>query len=205
MFSGIVEEKGTVKKVLRKQNLSVITVRANKTAKDTKKGGSICVDGVCLTVTKKEKNEFTFDVMLETLKKTTLGMACVGGKLNLERSLKVDDRICGHFVSGHVDSMAEVKDIVLMENYVEIVVAIPEGQGIYIVPKGSVCINGVSLTVGDVRKDSFSVYLIPFTLDVTNLGLVKKGDKVNIETDILAKYLYKQTQEAKSPYSYSKK
>ncbi len=204
MFSGIVEEKGVVKNIVHNKNLAVVTIKAKAVTKDTKAGDSIAVDGVCLTVTKKVKDELSFDVMLETLRCTTLGLVKKGSRVNLERALKVNDRISGHFVSGHVDCMANLNKIVLMKNYVELQISIPQGQGIYIVPKGSICVNGVSLTVGEVKKEQFSVYLIPFTLDVTNLGLVKENDKINLETDILAKYLFKQTQEAKSPYSFSK-
>jgi len=205
MFSGIVEETGTISKVIKKKNLSVISVKAKKVLGQTKEGTSICVNGVCLTVTKRKKDIITFDIMKETLTKTNLGQAFVGYKVNLERSLKVSDRICGHFVSGHVDNMMIIKDVITDKNYIEIRVGISKELKKYVVPKGSVCLDGVSLTVGEVRKSNFSVYLIPFTLEVTNLGLYKKGDKINVETDIIAKYIFAQRDSSNSPYSYHKK
>ena len=109
--------------------------------------------------------------------------------MNLERALKVSDRLSGHFVTGHVDGMGQIESLIKTTNYLELKIALSKNLVKYIVPKGSVCVDGVSLTVGQVKSDSFSVYLIPFTKEVTTLGLKKKGDKVNIETDILAKYI----------------
>ncbi|MBF0483246.1 MAG: riboflavin synthase [Candidatus Omnitrophica bacterium] len=189
MFSGIVEETGIVQKIDQKPNLHTLFIKAKKVLKDTAAGDSICVSGVCLTVTKRIKDVLVFDIMLETIRKTTLGVLKVGGKVNLERALKMESRISGHFVSGHVDNMETVKNIITGENYTELQITISKELKKFVVQKGSVCLDGVSLTVGDVRKNDFSVYLIPFTLDVTTLGINKKGDKINIETDILAKYV----------------
>ena len=205
MFSGIVEETGVVKALQRKTNLSVLKIHAKKVLPGTGEGDSISVNGVCLTVTKREKNVLTFDIMLETLKKTSLGALKSGMKVNLERALKMSSRISGHFVSGHVDDMGSIKKIVKSENYVELQISFAREHGKYIVPKGSIAVDGVSLTVGDVRKTYFSVYLIPYTLEVTNLGVKRKGSKINLETDILAKYIYKQQNEGYvSPYSMKK-
>jgi len=202
MFSGIVEETGVVKEIVKKPNLCVLRLRAKKVLRDVKLGSSIAVDGVCLTVTGIKKDVLSFDIMLETMKKTTLGTVKPQTHVNLERSLKVNDRICGHFVSGHVDTVQTITKIITGENYTELQISLNKELLKYIVSKGSVALDGISLTVGDVRKKDFSVYLIPFTLEVTNLGYKKQGDPINIETDILAKYLFAQSRDQQSnPYS----
>lgn len=189
MFSGIIEETGIITKVTRKKNLSTISVRVKKIRKGIKKGDSVAVNGVCLTVTSVKKDTLDFDVMRETLIKTTLGVAKIKTKVNLERSLKLSDRLHGHFVSGHVDTMCKITKRVAQPNYLELQMNLPRGIKKYIVEKGSVSLDGVSLTVGKVTKETFSIYLIPFTAKVTNLGTKKRGDLVNVETDILAKYV----------------
>jgi riboflavin synthase len=189
MFTGIVEETGTVEKIVSRKNLSVLRVRADKVLKGTKPGASIAVDGVCLTVTGVRGRCLTFDIMRETLRATTLGNLKARRRVNLERALKSSGRISGHFVTGHVDAVGTVRRRTEGENHTELHVGIPRGLSRYIVPKGSVCLDGISLTAGTVSKTSFCVYLIPFTQDVTTLGDKAKGDKVNIETDILAKYV----------------
>ncbi|MBI5024320.1 MAG: riboflavin synthase [Candidatus Omnitrophica bacterium] len=189
MFNGIVEEIGIVDALERRKNLSVLKVRACKVLQGTKPGDSIAVEGVCLTVTKKKKNILAFDMMRETVNKTLLGQLRRGDKVNLERALKAGSRVSGHFVTGHIDRVGRVEQRIVEANYEELSIRLPKGLGKYIVPKGSVALDGVSLTVGKVSKDRFSVYLIPFTRQVTTLGVKKKGDPVNIETDILAKYI----------------
>ena len=191
MFTGIVEEIGIVDQIKQKENLSILKVCAKKVAKGIKVGDSVAINGVCLTVTRIDKDFLSFDVMQETLLKTTLGEFQADHRVNLERALKVGDRLSGHFVTGHVDVLGQIQALVKTTNYLELKIAIAKNLVKYLVPKGSVCVDGVSLTVGEVKKDSFSVYLIPFTKDVTTLGLKKKGDQVNIETDILAKYILK--------------
>jgi len=190
MFNGIVEEIGIVDALERRKNLSVLKVRARKVVSGTKLGDSIAVEGVCLTVTDKKKNVLGFDMMRETVNKTSLGRLRRGDKVNLERALKVGGRVSGHFVTGHIDDVGRIEQKVSEANYEELAIRLPKGLGKYIVPKGSVALDGVSLTVGKVGKGRFSVYLIPFTKQVTTLGMKKKGDPVNIETDILAKYLF---------------
>ena len=189
MFNGIVEEIGIVEKVNSKKNLSTFKVRVKKILKGVKPGASIAVDGTCLTVTGIKSNVLTFDVMRESLLKTTLGSLKIKDKVNLERALKANGRIDGHFVTGHVDTVGVIKNKVTKANYTEITISMTKDLAHYIVPKGSICLDGVSLTVGEVKKSTFSTYLIPFTKQVTTLGFKKKGDKVNIETDILAKYI----------------
>jgi len=204
MFSGIIEEAGEVVSVEKKENLSVIKIKVKKVLSGTKAGSSISVAGVCLTVTDIKGKIFSFDIMKETILKTTLGGLKPTMKVNLERALKMNDRISGHFVTGHVDNMEKIRNIITGPNYTELQITICKDLAKYVVAKGSICIDGVSLTVGEVRKTFFSVYLIPFTLDVTTLGQNKKGDRVNIETDILAKYIVAQQGNANSPYVYSK-
>ncbi len=204
MFSGIVEEYGEVVSIIEKKNLSTIKIKAQKVSRGTKPGDSIAVAGVCLTVVEIKGGVLKFDIMKETIERTTLGKLRSKKKVNLERALKMSDRISGHFVSGHVDNMETVKDIVTGPNYTELQITIRKDLAKYIVPKGSVCLDGVSLTVGEVRKTFFSVYLIPFTLEVTTLGQNRKGDRINIETDILAKYILAGYKESKSPYVYTK-
>ncbi|MCK5082222.1 MAG: riboflavin synthase [Candidatus Omnitrophica bacterium] len=189
MFTGIVEEMGTVEAISSKKNLSVLKVRAKKVLGGTAQGTSISVNGVCLTVTKRKKDILEFDIMLETLLKTNLGTLKPKGRVNLERAMKANGRIDGHFVSGHVDDMGRIKAKITGENYTELQISTKRSLMKYIAPKGSVCVDGVSMTIGEVRKNTFSIYLIPFTLEVTTLGRVNKGDKINIETDILAKYI----------------
>ena len=191
MFSGIVEEYGVVEAVTKKENLYVLSVRARKVLGGTKIGDSICVDGVCLTVTAKSAAQVSFDVMKETIQATTLKHARPGKRVNLERSLRMNGRIGGHFVSGHVDGVGRIHRIVTLPNYVEFQITLAQPLMRYIAPKGSVTIDGVSLTIGEVGKDRFSIYLIPHTLTVTTFGQCRPGDEVNVETDILAKYVLK--------------
>jgi len=189
MFSGIVEETGEIRQVRKQKNLYTITIRGSKTARGTKVGDSIACDGICLTVTQKRGRDMEFDLMKETLDRTTFRYAKPGRAINLERSLKVNDRISGHFVTGHIDGTGIFKQRLTIPNYVEWRIAVAPGLARYIIPKGSVSIDGVSLTVGVVRQKYFSVYLIPHTLQVTTFGKKRVGEIVNIETDILAKYI----------------
>ena len=189
MFTGIIEETGIVEGIRSKKNLSVLKVRARKVLKGTKQGTSIAVNGVCLTVTDIKRDVLEFDIMRETLLKTNLGVLKPKARVNLERALKANGRIDGHFVSGHVDDMGLIKSKITGENYTELQISAKRDLMKYIAPKGSVCVDGVSMTIGRVRKTYFTIYLIPFTLEVTTLGDRKKGDKINIETDILAKYI----------------
>lgn len=189
MFNGIVEEMGVVERIDHRKNLSVLKVRARKVFKGARKGDSIAVDGVCLTVTDAAPRILTFDLMRETLVKTSLGTLKPAARVNLERALKAGGRISGHFVTGHIDEIGVIQEKITQTNYTELRVSLPYTLKRYVVPKGSISLDGVSLTVGEVKRGYFSVYLIPFTKEVTTLGGKRKGDKVNIETDILAKYI----------------
>ncbi len=189
MFTGIVEEKGTVSALVRRENLFVLHVKAQKVPLGIKNGDSVSVNGVCLTVTGHKGKVLSFDMMKETLLATTLKDAKPGDSVNLERAMKADSRFGGHFVTGHVDGVGIINRIVKLPNYVEFEIAPPKKFMRYLVSKGSVTLDGISLTVGKVSKNSLSVYLIPATLRITTFGQKKQGDRVNVETDILARYI----------------
>ncbi len=191
MFTGIVEAVATVTSLIRKKNLYVLTVAKPALFDDVKVGDSIANDGVCLTVTSLRAGALQFDLMKETLEATTLKHAATGGKLNLERAMKADARLGGHFVTGHVDAVACITKVRTLANYVEYRITPDKALMRYLVPKGSVAVDGISLTVGEVTKKWFAVYFIPHTLEVTTIGAKKAGDHVNIETDLLAKYILK--------------
>ena len=189
MFSGIVEELGTLQRIERLTNLARLFVRASKVTRGIRKGDSVSVNGVCLSVTAVKAGGLCFDCMKETLDKTTLGRLKPKDKVNLERALRVSDRISGHFVAGHIDGVGKIEKIIKGKNYMEIHIGVSRSLIGLIVPKGSICVDGVSLTVGAVGKHYFSFYMIPYTTEVTTLGFMKEGSLVNVETDILAKYV----------------
>lgn len=189
MFTGIIEEMGKVEQFEERPNLAVLTLQVNTISPGTKLGESIAVNGVCLSVVKKVGKKLSFDLMKETLASTTLGHIKPGTRVNLERAMRADSRFGGHFVTGHVDGIGRIDKIIQSKNYVEFQITVPKQLMKFIVPKGSVCVDGISLTVGKVKGNQFSVYLIPVTLKVTTFGLKEKGDRVNIETDILARYI----------------
>lgn len=189
MFTGIVEEKGTIHSLEQKKNLYVLKVKAKKILKNIKLGDSIAVNGVCLSVTGRKNGVLSFDVMKETIAKTTLKTLKPKDKVNLERALKAASRFGGHLVTGHIDGAGKIRRVIKKKNYVELQIGIAQKLLKFVVAKGSVCVDGVSLTVGEVKAVYFSVYLIPLTVRATTLGSKKKGDDANIETDIFAKYL----------------
>lgn len=185
MFSGIVEAVGKVVRIA----LPKVEIQVPKDWKNIQVGESISVDGVCLTVVKRQDSRITFDVVDETEKKTTLGNLNAGSVVNLERSLQPSARIGGHFVAGHVDGVGKIYRRAKQRVQEILEIETPEGLAPYMAPKGSVAVDGVSLTLGPVGSKSFTVYLIPHTIEKTTLGTKKVGEKVNIETDILAKYV----------------
>lgn len=191
MFTGIVESVSTVVALEKKENLFVLVVKKPADFNDIKVGDSIANDGVCLTVTAIKQGCFHFDLMKETLDATTLKHLKAGSMVNLERAMKAEARLGGHFVTGHVDAVGIIKDVVTLPNYVEYRISLDKDLMRYVVPKGSVAIDGISLTVGEVKKKWFAVYFIPHTLAVTTIGKKMPGDEVNIETDLLAKYILK--------------
>ncbi len=196
MFTGIVVGTGKVKKITKKtKNRSAIQmiVDLGKYAKGLKIGESVALNGVCLTVTNLKKNLGKFEMIDETTKKTDLGNLKIGSIVNIERSLKAGDGLEGHFVLGHVDGVGILKKIQKKPKEVQIWFEVPKKLSRYIVKKGSIAIDGISFTVVNVKKNLVSVCLIPHTVKVTNFKTKKIGDKINIETDILGKYILKQT------------
>ena len=196
MFTGIIEGVGKVEKITQNtKNRSAfqMTVDLGKNAKGLKVGQSVALNGVCLSATKISKNKCDFQMIDETIKKTDLGNLVKGAKVNIERSLKVGDRMEGHFVLGHVDGVAIIKKIEKKPKEIKVWFEVPKKLAKFVVKKGSIAIDGISLTVVDVTKNKASVCLIPHTMKVTNFHSKKVGDKINIETDILGKYILKQT------------
>lgn len=191
MFTGLIEEVGEITSVTRKGNSAQITVRAGKILKDTKIGDSISTNGVCLTVTEKTSNTFTVDVMPETMKRTNLKNFKYGSKVNLERALRVGDRLDGHMVSGHVDGLGKIANYLKEDNAVWITVEADKSLLKYIIEKGSIAIDGTSLTVAYVDDRSFKVSIIPHTGEATTLLDKKIGYEVNLECDMVGKYIEK--------------
>ncbi len=196
MFTGIIEGIGKVIKINKNttnRSALQLIVDLGKYSKGLKIGQSVALNGVCLSVTKISKNKCSFEMIDETIKKTDLGNLKIGGIVNIERSLKVGDRMEGHFVLGHVDGVGIIKKIEKKPKEVKLWFEIPKKLSKYVVKKGSIALDGISLTVVDVKKNNASVCLIPHTMNVTNFNSKKISDKINIETDILGKYILKPT------------
>lgn len=191
MFTGLIEEIGYVEAVTKSVKSSRITISANKILEGTRLGDSICTNGVCLTVTSFGKSKFTVDVMAETMRRSNLKDISSGDKVNLERALRVGDRLGGHMVSGHIDGTGTIENYEKEDNAVWITVAASGEILRYIVNKGSVAIDGVSLTVAYVDERVFKVSIISHTKDMTTLLRKKVGDEVNLECDMIGKYIEK--------------
>ena len=189
MFTGIIEELGKVHDLRFKENLCVLKIDTRNVCKGARLGDSVAINGVCLTVTRIAGRTLSFDMMKETIRRTNLKDLKAKQKVNLERPLKLGDRLGGHFVLGHVDGVGVIKKIIKSHNYLEFQIASEKSLIRYMVPKGSICIDGVSLTVGWVKGTSFSVYLVPHTIRATNFKDKKASDLVNIEVDMIAKYV----------------
>lgn len=196
MFTGIIQGVGKIEKIsqnTKNRSAFQMTVDLGKHAKGLKVGQSVALNGVCLSATKISKNKCDFEMIDETIKQTDLGNLVPGSKVNIERSLKVGDRMEGHFVLGHVDGVGIIKKIEKKPKEVKIWFEVPKKLVKFVVKKGSIAIDGISLTVVDVTKNNASVCLIPNTIKITNFQSKKVGEKINIETDILGKYILKQT------------
>ncbi|MBI5144703.1 MAG: riboflavin synthase [Candidatus Omnitrophica bacterium] len=187
MFSGIIEELGQVKNISRRAKVALLEIKADKVLEDTRIGDSISVNGACLTVVKKEQDTLSFEVMPETLKVTNLGILRISDKVNLERALKIGDRLSGHFVTGHIDCLGIIRKKNYLNNNLSFEIAVPPKFMHCILPKGSIAVDGISLTIVDKKSNSFRVYIIPHTLKNTTLAFKGPSDKVNIEFDLLAK------------------
>lgn len=195
MFAGIVEEMGAVKALEKTLAGTRLTILAKTVMDDLPIGASISVNGACLTVVKRDDKEFTVDVSPETMGVTNLGKLSAGSPVNLERAMKLNERIGGHLVAGHVDGVGTVRERRQEGNGTIIVIEAPPEVFRYCVPKGSITVDGVSLTINEVSDRSFSVMIIPHTAKVTTLGIKQLGDTVNLESDLIGKYVERLLQE----------
>ena len=188
-FTGIVEELGAVIAIEHGADSAVLRIKGPLVVSDAVHGASISVNGVCLTVTDHDSEQFTVDVMAETLRRSALGALEPGGRVNLERAMRADGRFGGHVVQGHVDGTATITRRAPGDRWETVDLTLPSDVSAYVVEKGSITVDGVSLTVASVGDDTFSVSLIPTTLALTTLGQKGVGDVVNLEVDVIAKYV----------------
>ncbi len=201
MFTGLIEEIGEIQNIIKSARSAKIKIKAGKILEDIKIGDSISINGVCLTVTEFAPDSFTVDVMAETIRRSNLSSLTAGDKVNLERALMAGDRLGGHIVSGHIDGMGTITSYEKEDNAVWVTIAAPPDILKYIIKKGSVAIDGVSLTVAYIDEKLFKVSVIPHTRDITTLLKKKAGDLVNLECDMIGKYiekllLFKETQKS---------
>jgi riboflavin synthase len=191
MFTGLIEEIGEIKSIEKAAKSARIIIKSEKVLQGIKLGDSICTNGVCLTVTEFTSNTFSVDVMAETVRSSNLGKLKPGSKVNLERALRLSDRLGGHIVSGHIDGIGTIVDLQNEENATWVSVKTTKDILKYIVHKGSITIDGISLTVAYVDDNIFKVSIIPHTKGETTLVIKKIGDDVNLESDMMAKYVEK--------------
>jgi len=191
VFTGIVEEIGVVQGIKKGEKSSKLVIKANKILEKTILGDSICSNGVCLTVTNLSGNTFEADVMAETLRRSNLGKLAIGSRVNLERALSLEGRLGGHIVSGHIDGVGEVTSLVKEDNATWVTIKATSQVLKYVVEKGSIAIDGISLTVAYVNDEVFKVSIIPHTGEETILLAKKSGDTVNLECDVIGKYVEK--------------
>lgn len=189
MFTGIIEELGTVAALRREGNVARLAVQAQRIREDMRIGDSLAVNGACLTVERIEPSQLWLSMMPETLKRTTLGRISAGDTVNLERALRLDSRLGGHLVSGHVDAVGNVRRIAGVGEERVLTISLPEEIAAFVAPKGSIAVDGVSLTVVEVSGDAFSVSLIRHTLSATTFSILTTGTSVNLEADLIARYL----------------
>jgi riboflavin synthase len=189
VFTGIVEELGEVTAVEQLDDAARFRLRGPVVTEGARHGDSIAVNGVCLTVVEHEGDQFTADVMAETLKRSSLGALTVGSRVNLERPTPVGGRLGGHIVQGHVDGTGTILDRQASEHWEIVRISLPAELSRYVVAKGSITVDGISLTVVEAGQDFFTVSLIPTTLALTTLGIKRTGDPVNLEVDVVAKYV----------------
>lgn len=189
MFTGLIEDVGKIGVLRIAKNSAVLEVKTKLPLRAMPLGASVAVNGACLTVVKKIKNVFTVDVSPETLQRTNLQSLAAGGLVNLEQPMRFQDRLGGHLVTGHVDGIGTITAIKPEGGFTVFRFRVPAIISSLLVAKGSVAVDGISLTVNDCRRDGFSVAIIPFTLQHTNLRVRKVGDKVNLETDLIGKYV----------------
>jgi len=191
LFTGLILELGEITSINRKTGGAVLSLKSDKTASAAKLGDSIAVNGVCLTVVKSGRKELSFDLSDETLRSTNVGSLNKGDAVNLEPSLSPDSKIGGHFVTGHVDTVGKIRSRAQSGDMLKFEIEAPSKVTDFLVEKGSVAVDGISLTVVDILKDGFTLVIIPHTAKLTTLGFKGGGDTVNIEVDILGKYVAK--------------
>lgn len=192
MFTGIIEEVGTVRSIHHwGSGRAQIEVEAKIVLPGSKIGDSIAIDGVCQTIKQLGSHSFTVDTLAESLKKTTLGSLRSGSRVNLERALRVDGRLDGHFVQGHVSGVARIQSIRREKDNVYITLSLPPSLLLYCVPEGSIALDGISLTIASIQENTITVNLIPVTLERTTWKYKQEGDLVNVETDIIGRYVAK--------------
>ena len=189
MFTGIIEGFGTIASIRPAGQGKRLSIDADFDLNQTKIGDSISVSGACLTAVKIDGRHFEVDISPETLQMTTFGQAKVGQRVNIERALRLSDRIDGHLVSGHIDGLGEIRQRETLSNALMVTIDVPEALARYMISKGSVAVDGISLTINSCDAASFSVSIIPHTAKLTTIGFKNKGDPVNIETDMLGKYV----------------
>ncbi len=189
MFTGIIEGLGTIAKIRPSDRGKRLLIDADFPLDQTKIGDSIAISGVCVTVIIIAGKRFEIDISPETIAKTTFGTAKIGDRVNLERALRLSDRIDGHLVSGHIDGIGTIKDKKRTGNAIIVVIDVPEFLSRYMIMKGSVAVDGISLTINNRARDCFDVSIIPHTAKMTTIGLKKAGDYINIETDMIGKYI----------------
>ena len=189
MFTGIIEEVGAVKQITHGQHSEVLNIQARTVLENTKIGDSIAVNGICLTVTRLFADSFSADVMHETLNRSSLAGLMVGSRVNLERAMAADGRFGGHIVSGHIDGTGVIRSLIREENAIWVSIGTSPQILHLIVEKGSICIDGISLTVAKVEEEGFQVSVIPHTGEETTLLEKVPGDSVNLENDVIAKYV----------------
>lgn len=188
MFTGIIQAIGLVRRIQRQQGALRLEV-AQSAWKRVARGDSVAVDGVCLTVTQNSHGRLAFDAVPETLRMTTLGRLTPGARVNLERAVQLSDRLSGHLVTGHIDGVGTIRHRQLERGQLALDLALPTPLSRYVIPKGSIAIDGISLTVGAIRNNRCRVYLIPETRRVTALGGKPVGSHVNVEVDLIGKYV----------------
>ncbi|SDU30982.1 riboflavin synthase [Desulfobacula phenolica] len=191
MFTGIIESFGTIKRIESSGEGKVLHIGCDLDLSESKIGDSIAVNGACLTAVSLEKHAFKVDMAPETVERTTFKSLTTGSRVNIERALKLSDRIDGHLVSGHIDGTGTISSIVRKSNAVIIKIDVPLTLGSDMIEKGSVAIEGISLTINQCSDKDFQVSIIPHTADITTIGLKRVGDEVNIETDMIGKYVKK--------------
>lgn len=202
MFTGIIQELGTIKSISSKADLTTIEIEAKDAVKDMKVGDSISVEGICSTVTDMNSNTFSIEFMPETMEKTCANKWQTGSKLNLEPAMKLSDKLNGHFVSGHVDTSGEIINIKEGEKTKDIDISFPPEFLKFIALKGSIAVDGISLTISLLKENYFTVSLIPHTIENTTLGKKKVHDKVNLEVDMISRYLKQLFDERDKQTSY---